>query len=50
MVSPEQVKNADRYVENGITHLIMGFGGPDYDLGPLEDLIAWRDDYRERNV
>ena len=28
----------------------MGFGGPDYDLGPLQDLIAWRDDYRERNV
>jgi hypothetical protein len=36
-------------VENGLTHLIMGFGGPDYDLGPLKDLIAWRDDYRERN-
>jgi hypothetical protein len=27
----------------------MGFGGPDYDLGPLKDLIAWRDEYRERN-
>jgi hypothetical protein len=36
-------------VENGITHLIMGFGGPDYDLSPLKDLIAWRDDHRERN-
>jgi len=22
---------------------------PDYDLSPLEELIAWRDDYRERN-
>src|SRR5215212_846105 len=48
-VRPELVKDADRYVENGITHLIMGFGGPDYDLSPLEDLIAWRDEYRERN-
>ena len=27
----------------------MGFGGPDYDLSPLKDLITWRDDYRERN-
>ena len=48
-VRPELVKEADRYVENGITHLVMGFSGPDYDLSPLEDLIAWRDDYRERN-
>ncbi len=46
---PDQIKNADRYVENGITHLMLGFGGPDYDLSPLKELIAWRDDYRERN-
>jgi hypothetical protein len=26
----------------------MGFGGPDYDLSSLQDLIAWRDEYRER--
>ena len=49
-VRPELVKDADRYVENGITHLVMAFGGPDYDLSPLQDLIAWRDEYRERNV
>jgi probable F420-dependent oxidoreductase len=44
-----QVRNADRYVENGITHLLLGFSGPDFDLGPLRGLIAWRDEYRERN-
>ena len=33
-VRPELVKDADRYVENGITHLVMAFGGPDYDLSP----------------
>jgi hypothetical protein len=27
----------------------MGFGGPDYDLSPLRELISWRDSYRERN-
>jgi alkanesulfonate monooxygenase SsuD/methylene tetrahydromethanopterin reductase-like flavin-dependent oxidoreductase (luciferase family) len=48
-IRPNQVKNADRYVENGITHLLLGFGGPYYDLTPLEELVAWRDDYRERN-
>jgi probable F420-dependent oxidoreductase len=48
-VRPELVKDADRYIENGITHLVMAFGGPDYDLSPLENLIAWRDDHRERN-
>jgi hypothetical protein len=37
-----QIKNADVYVENGI-HLMLGFSGPDYDLAPLEGLIAWRD-------
>ena len=48
-VRPELVKDADRYVEKGITPLVMAFGGPDYDLSPLENLIAWRDDHRERN-
>lgn len=43
---PNLVRYADRYVENGITHLTVGISGPDYDLSPLKDLIAWRD---ERN-
>jgi probable F420-dependent oxidoreductase len=46
---PRQLSNLDRYVENGITHLMVGIGGPDYDLSPLRELIRWRDDYRERN-
>jgi probable F420-dependent oxidoreductase len=48
-IRPNRIQNLDRYVENGITHLIVGVGGPDYDLGPLRELIAWRDDYRQRN-
>ncbi len=40
-----RIKDADGYVENGITHLILGFNGPDYDLSPLKDLIAWRDSH-----
>ncbi len=43
LIRPNQIKDADGYVENGITHLMLGFSGPDYDLAPLKELIAWRD-------
>jgi probable F420-dependent oxidoreductase len=48
-VRPQNIKHADRYVENGITHLIFGISGPDYDLDSLHELISWRDNYREHN-
>ena len=48
-VRPNQIRNLDRYVENGITHLMIGVGGPDYDLSSLRELVRWRDEYRERN-
>lgn len=37
------IERADEYVAKGITFLITKAGGPDYDLGPLRELIAWRD-------
>jgi hypothetical protein len=40
-IRPNRIENA--YVENGIIHLMLGFTGPDYDLAPLEELIARRD-------
>lgn len=39
----DKVRDLDQYLEEGITHLICGADGPDYDLGPLRELIAWRD-------
>lgn len=42
MVNPETAKRADEYVERGITHLILGIDGPDYDTTELEKLIEWR--------
>jgi F420-dependent oxidoreductase-like protein len=33
----------DDYVDAGITHLVVGAGGPEYDLEPLRKLIEWRD-------
>ncbi len=43
LIRPNRIRDADRYTENGITHLMLGFTGPDYDLSPLEELVAWRD-------
>ena len=33
----------DDYVDLGITHLVVGAGGPEYDLEPLRKLVEWRD-------
>ena len=44
-----EIRNAERYVENGITHLLLAFSGPYHDLGPLRELIALRVAHRERN-
>lgn len=43
MVNPETMLQGDEYVEKGITHLILGIDGPDFDTSNLEKLIAWRD-------
>lgn len=43
MVNPQTAGRADEYVEKGITHLILGIDGPDYETSNLEKLIAWRD-------
>lgn len=37
------VDKAALYVEQGITQFTVGIGGPDYDLAPLVEAIAWRD-------
>ena len=37
------MEDVEAYVEQGMTHLIYGVRGPDCDLGPLHELIQWRD-------
>ena len=33
-------------LDAGVTLVTVNAGGPDYDLGPLRDWLAWRDDHR----
>jgi len=35
----------DAFLEDGVTHFILGVSGSDsgYDLGPLRELVQWRD-------
>ena len=42
-MSTNRLPQLDDYLEAGITHFIMGVGGPDWDLGLLPRLLAWRD-------
>ncbi len=44
--SPDVIERADDFVAAGITHIITGCSGPDYDLSGLKALIAWRDSRR----
>lgn len=47
-VNSTTIEQADEYVTNGITHLVMGISGPEYDLGPVRELIQWRDAARAK--
>jgi probable F420-dependent oxidoreductase len=43
--NPLKPETGDGYVEAGATLITLGFDGrTDYDLGPLADWVAWRDD------
>ena len=44
-IPPTSIEDADSLVAAGVQHLIVGIGGNggDYDLGPLRELVAWRD-------
>jgi probable F420-dependent oxidoreductase len=38
----ENLDDIDPLVDVGVTHLIVSADGPDYDLGVLHDVLAWR--------
>jgi len=41
----ERIKLLDDYLAAGVTHFIMGVGGPEWDIGQLSKLIAYRDQH-----
>ncbi|MEX1043214.1 MAG: LLM class F420-dependent oxidoreductase [Acidimicrobiia bacterium] len=47
-VNPKKIDTAEEYLEAGITQFTFGLSGPDYDLSPVADWIAWRDEQQER--
>ena len=42
-IGERSLTNLDGYLKVGVTHLIAGIGGPDWDLSVVPKLIAWRD-------
>jgi len=42
-IGPAALPHLDGYVEAGVTHLIMGTSGPEWDLSLLPKLVEWRD-------
>lgn len=47
-VNKDTLETADDYLAKGVTLLTIGVSGPDYDFGPLKELIQWRDAARKR--
>ena len=43
-IDPKMIDRADEYVAAGAHEITIGFSGPDFDFGPIRELIAWRDD------
>jgi len=44
-MTPELLDQADGLVEAGVRHIVLALGGNGHghDLGPLRELLAWRD-------
>jgi probable F420-dependent oxidoreductase len=42
-ISTEALDRADGLADAGVGMLVLGVSGPDYDLAPLAELVAWRD-------
>ena len=46
LIRPNQIEDADTFLDAGVTHFIYSVRGPDYDLAPIERLLDWRTSQR----
>ncbi len=42
-VNPAHIDKADGWLEAGAIEFTLGLNGPDYDMAPVEEWLAWRD-------
>jgi alkanesulfonate monooxygenase SsuD/methylene tetrahydromethanopterin reductase-like flavin-dependent oxidoreductase (luciferase family) len=42
-IRADALPKLDGYLDVGVTHLIMGISGPEWDLSLLPKLVEWRD-------
>jgi probable F420-dependent oxidoreductase len=42
-VDPAKPERGDQFADAGATQITLGLGGPDYDLAPVSEWLAWRD-------
>lgn len=43
MQDPSRIDRAEEFLAAGVTQFTLGFTGPNYDLAPMAEWIAWRD-------
>ena len=41
-IEPKHFDRADDFLAAGSTQFTIGLNGPDYDMGPVRELLAWR--------
>lgn len=44
-VNPKKVDGAEAYLDAGVTQFTLGISGPDYDMSPVPEWIAFRDSH-----
>ena len=45
-IRADAIDRLDGYLDVGVTHIIMGISGPEWDLSLLRKLVEWRDSRR----
>jgi len=41
-IDPRMIDKADEYTAAGANEITIGLNGPDFDMGPVRELLSWR--------